>query len=99
MLVIAGRIPVKPERREDAVRLARDVARETVKEPGCRSYRFWADLEDPGLFFVFEEWEDADALTRHFTTPHMQVFMTKIPDLVAGAPEIKRYEVASVAPL
>jgi quinol monooxygenase YgiN len=99
MVVIAGRIPVKPERREDAVRLARDVARETVKEPGCTSYRFWADLEDPGLFFVFEEWESTDALNHHFTTPHMQVFMTKIPDLVAGAPEIKRYEVASVAPL
>ena len=31
MLVIAGRIRVKPERRDEAVRLALDVARETVQ--------------------------------------------------------------------
>jgi len=68
MLVIAGRIRVKPERREDAVRLALDVSRETVKEAGCRSYRFYADLEDPGLFFLFEEWDGPDALAQHFAT-------------------------------
>ena len=62
MLVIAGRIRVKPARREDAVRLALDVARETVQEPGCRSYRFYGDLEDPALFFIFEEWDGPDAL-------------------------------------
>jgi quinol monooxygenase YgiN len=99
MLVIAGRIRVKPERREDAVRLALDVARETVKEPGCRSYRFWGDLEDPGLFFVFEEWDGPEALAHHFTTPHMARFMAEVPSMVAGPFEINRYEVAAVAPL
>ena len=70
MLVVAGRIRVKPERREEAVRLALDVARETVKEAGCRSYRFYGDLEDPGVLFVFEQWDDQVELTHHFTTPH-----------------------------
>ena len=99
MLVIAGRIRVKPERREDAVRLALDVSRETVKEPGCRSYRFYADLEDPGLFFLFEEWAGPDALAQHFATPHMARFMTEVPALLAGGIEINRYEVSAVAPM
>jgi quinol monooxygenase YgiN len=99
MLVIAGRIRVKPERREDAVRLALDVSRETVKESGCRSYRFYADLEDPSLFFLFEEWDGPDALAQHFATPHMARFMTEVPALLAGGIEINRYEVASVSPM
>ena len=99
MLVIAGRIRVKPERREDAVRLALDVSRETVKEAGCRSYRFYADLEDPGLFFLFEEWDGPDALARHFATPHMARFMSEAPALLAGGIEINRYEVTSVSPM
>ena len=99
MLVIAGRIRVKPERRDEAARLAREVARETMKEAGCHSYRFYGDLEDPGLFFVFEEWDGPEALANHFTTPHMVRFMTEVPALVAGPLEIKRYEVGAVAPM
>jgi quinol monooxygenase YgiN len=99
MLVIAGRIRIKPERREDALRLARDLTRETVKEAGCRSYRFYGDLEDPAVFLVFEEWDGPEALARHFTTPHMQTFLTAVPDLVAGPPEISRYDVATSARL
>ena len=97
MLVIAGRIRVKPERREDAVRLALDVSRETVKEAGCRSYRFYADIEDPGLFFLFEEWDGPEALEKHFATPHMARFMTEAPALLAGGIEINRYEVSAVS--
>jgi quinol monooxygenase YgiN len=99
MLVIAGRIRVKPERREDAARLALEVARETVKEAGCQSYRFYGDLEDPGLFFIFEEWDGPDALAKHFSTPHMARFMTEVPALVAGPLEIKRYEVSKAEPM
>ena len=99
MLVIAGRIRVKPARREDVVRLALDVARETVQEPGCRSYRFYGDLEDPALFFVFEEWDGPDALAAHFTTPHMARFMGEVSALVAGPLEITRYEVSSAGPM
>ena len=97
MLVIAGRIHVKPERREDAIRLALDVSRETVQEAGCRSYRFYADIEDPGLFFLFEEWEGPEALEKHVATPHMARFMTEAPALLAGGIEINRYEVSAVS--
>ena len=99
MLVIAGRIRIRPERRDDAVRLALEVARETVKEAGCRAYRFYGDLEDPALFFVFEEWDGPEALAQHFGTPHMARFMAEIPALVDGALELKRYDVSGVGSL
>jgi len=99
MLVVAGRIPVKAERREDAVRLALEVAEATRAESGCRSYRFYGDLEDPNAFFIFEEWDDEAALGRHFATPHMAKFLQEAPELVSGAFEITRYEISSAAPM
>lgn len=99
MLVVAGRIAVKPERREDAVRLALEVAAATRAEPGCLSYRFYADLEDPGTFFIFEEWRDQTALDGHFTTPHMATFLEHVGGLVAAPPTITRYEVACAGPM
>jgi len=99
MLVVAGRIVVKPERRADAVRLALEVAAATRGEAGCLSYRFFSDLDDPNRFFVFEEWRDAAALELHFTTPHMATFLEQVPGLIAAPPEITRYEIAASAPM
>jgi quinol monooxygenase YgiN len=99
MIVIAGTIRIRPERRDDAVRAALEMAEATRAEAGCLAYRFFADLADPALFFVFEEWESEDALARHFQSAHMKVFQRRVPDLVAGPPAIKRYAVASATPM
>jgi len=96
MLIVAGRVPVKPERRAQALAAAVKMARATQAEAGCRSYAFSSDLEDPNLFLVFEEWESEAALAAHFQTPHMAEFNAVIPQLVAGPPSINRYEVAAM---
>jgi quinol monooxygenase YgiN len=38
-------------------------------ESGCISYTFSADLVEPGLIHVFEEWQSQDALDAHFKAP------------------------------
>jgi len=99
MIVIAGRVAVKPERREEALRAARAMAEATRRESGCRAYGFHSDLEDPNVFFVFEEWEDEEALTRHFQTEHMAAFRRQLPGLLAGPPVLTRYTVAAAKPM
>lgn len=96
MLVIAGIVKVKPETRAEAVQAALTMARATAGEPGCASYRFSADLEDPNTFLIFEQWEDEAALMAHFQSPHMAAFNAEIPRFLAAPPSINRYEVASM---
>jgi len=99
MIVIAGRVTVKPERREEAIRVARTMVAATRREPGCRAYGFHADLEDPNVFFVFEEWQDEQSLARHFQTDHMATFRRHLPDLLAKPPALTRYAVAATLPM
>ena len=99
MIVIAGTVKVRPDRRDRAVAAALRVAEATRGEPGCVSYRFSSDLADPSLFLIFEEWESDEALARHFETPHLKAFRGEMPDLVAGAPALRRYAVESAGPL
>ncbi len=99
MILIAGSVSIRPDRREEAVRAARTMAEATVKELGCISYRFSADLADPAKLFIFEEWESDEALARHFQTEHMREFREKLPGIVAGASVVKRYVVTSVSPM
>lgn len=95
MIVIAGSVTIKPEHREEAVRVALTMARATQAEPGCASYRFSADLADPNTLLIFEEWESDDALVRHFQSEHMRVFREQIPTLVVRPPSIQRYAVSA----
>ena len=96
MLIVAGRVRIRGERRAEAIAAAQTMARATQAEPGCRSYAFSADLEDPNTFLVFELWDDEAALLAHFQTPHMAAFNAVIPALVAAPPSIDRFEIASV---
>jgi quinol monooxygenase YgiN len=99
MIVIAGTIHLRPGTRADALRVARVMETATRAEPGCRQYRFYADADDPDVLFLFEEWDSDDALARHFQTAHMHEFQTHIPNLVAGPPTLKRYEVSTATPM
>ena len=95
MIVIAGKIQVKPERRDEARKAALDMVEATRREAGCVSYAFYADLVEPATFFLFEEWESDAALGAHFQTEHMARFQQQIPPLIASPPAIKRYVVES----
>ena len=96
MIVIAGKIQVKPERRDEARKAALDMVEATRREAGCVSYAFYADLVEPATFFLFEEWESDAALGAHFQTEHMARFQQQAPAFLAAPPTIKRYVVESV---
>ena len=99
MIVVAGSVHIKVEARDAAVRAALAMADATRREVGCRAYRFSADLADPTLVYVHEEWESAEALERHFATPHMAEFRRQLPGIVAAPASIVRYEIASASPM
>ncbi len=99
MLVIAGRITLDPAKNSDAVAAATEMMKATRKESGCRTYVFSAELEEPGAFRIFEEWETEEALRAHFETPHMKRFQAAMGGLGITGMSIQRYEISSVGPL
>lgn len=99
MIVVSGEIEVSPEGREAGVAAAIEMARATVEEAGCISYRFYADLERANVFRVFEEWETQEALDEHFQTEHMRVFRAKLGEIGLLSRRVKSYQVSAVADL
>lgn len=99
MLVVVGAILIKPEMREEILKVTTRMAVASRAEVGCISYRFNAALEEPNTIFAFEEWESEEALTLHFQTEHMKEFRAALPGLVVGRAEVKRYDIQAVGPL
>jgi quinol monooxygenase YgiN len=99
MIVIAGHFVLDPGKREQAIAAAREMMSETRKEEGCISYTFSAELDEPGRFRIFEEWEGEEALNAHFAAPHMARLQKAMGGLDVREMKVQRYEVAKVGPV
>jgi quinol monooxygenase YgiN len=55
-----------------------EMMRVSQAEPGCLHYRFSADLESVGRFYLTEEWASEDALQSHLRTPHFAAFLAQL---------------------
>ena len=99
MLVIAGIVRIDPDHRDAGIEAAVEMMKATRAEDGCISYTFSVDLEDPGVFRIFEEWESPEALAAHFQAPHMATFQKVIGGLGVREMKVQRYDITSVGPL
>src|SRR5450755_21968 len=95
MIVVVGRIRTDAERRDQLVRIGQAVAAASRTEAGCISYRVYEDVEIENDFVFVEEWGSAEALQRHFATPHVAEFMRAIPATIIAPPDVKFHTIES----
>ena len=69
MIVIAGTVDLRPEKRQAALDAGREIAAATRALEGCLDYVWSADPVVPGRVYVFERWTDEAALRAHFDGP------------------------------
>ena len=96
MIIVHGTIPLKPDCREQALELARQMAEASTSEVGCISYDFYLGLLDENVLMLFQEWESMESLRDHFQTEHMEEFMRVLPEYLAGEIVTRRFAVQNV---
>ncbi len=99
MLVVTGIIEIDPADRDAAKIAAAKMAEATRDEDGCITYAFYEDVEVPGRFRVYEEWESMAALAAHAQTPHMGEFRAALAGMKILSSAIKKIEGGTESPL
>jgi quinol monooxygenase YgiN len=99
MIVVVGRVKTDDGKRDELVRIGQTVAAASRQEAGCISYRLYEDTELANEFVVVEEWENSEALQRHFATSHVADFMRAIPATVVAPPDVKFHTIESTMDL
>ena len=99
MIVVSGRFRVPPERIAEARAAMDKVIAASLAEPGCRDYSYAEDVTEPGLFRVYEEWDNREALRTHFATAHMKEWQSVRETLGFHDREVVAYEVGEAIPL
>jgi quinol monooxygenase YgiN len=97
MIVLHATIPIDPNRRDEALELMRELAEHSREEEGIVDYQVATDIDDPNLFRVTEQYEDESAFDAHGESDHFTEFEAKLPELLAGEPDVIRFDVDSVS--
>ncbi|WP_226481679.1 putative quinol monooxygenase [Natrinema amylolyticum] len=95
MIVIHASFPIDPDRREEGLELIDDLVAESQQEAGVLDYRAATDVADPNVVRFFEQYEDEAAFGAHAQSDHFQEFSAALPDLLAGDPDVTRFDVES----
>lgn len=92
MIAVIARIPIKEEKRTEAIEAFKELIAEVAKEEGTLSYTLNVAPNDPLTLVVLERYKDQEALNVHSSTPHFKAFSAKARELFAGRPEISILE-------
>ncbi|MFN8523780.1 MAG: putative quinol monooxygenase [Chloroflexota bacterium] len=72
MFAIFVTVNVKPEQREEFLRVIEDDSICSVRdEPGCVRFDVLQDLSDPNTYYFYEVYHDEAAFQAHRETPHL----------------------------
>ena len=96
MIKIVSRRIIRPDGIERFQTLARELVRESRKEPGCLGYTLNQSREDPRLHAFFECWADQAALDAHGASAHFQRLVPQFVELTEERPPVEYYEELSV---
>ncbi|MFB6299574.1 MAG: putative quinol monooxygenase [Halobacteriales archaeon] len=99
MIVLHASFPIDPDRREDAIELIDTLVDKSNEEDGMIDYRATIDIQDEHMIRFIERYEDEAAFEAHTQTEHFQTFEERLPELLAGDPEILRFDVSDVTDL
>jgi quinol monooxygenase YgiN len=92
MIIVTGRVQVRPEHLDEVLALSLEHVHRSRGEPGCLLHTVHQDVEDAHRVVFVEQWADLDALRTHFAVPASGAFVAGLAPLVDGAPTLDVYE-------
>lgn len=92
---IIGMVVAKDETRDEVGAILADQVAPTRAEPGCISYDFHVDAENPNRFMFYENWRSRADLDAHLQAPHLKPLFGRLEELLAEPVDIHFYEMLS----
>lgn len=82
LLTIIAYMRAKSGRESELRQALEALIQPTTQERGYVNYDLHQGVEDPSVFFFYENWESAEDLNEHLNAPHLQHFSAIMGDLL-----------------
>lgn len=82
LLTVIAYMKAAPGKEDELREGLKSLIEPTSQEDGYVNYDLHESVEDPGVFFFYENWTSAEHLDAHLATPHLVDFAARIPELL-----------------
>ncbi len=90
---VVARVVARPGKEDELRVLLQGLVEPTCREQGCVTYELLQNKTDPTDFTFVEEWRSEADLDAHLQSEHLRQARSKLPELAAADPDIRRYTV------
>jgi quinol monooxygenase YgiN len=87
-----ARLKAKPGAESQLEDVLKSLIEPTRAESGCIDYTMHRDVEEPGVYYFYDNWRSQEDLDAHFEMPHMKRIIEMAPELLAEPLKIIRLE-------
>ena len=87
-----ARLKAKPGAEARLEEALKSLIEPTRAESGCIDYTMHRDLEEPGVYYFYDNWRSQEDLGAHFEMPHMKRIIEIAPDVLAEPLKLIRLE-------
>jgi quinol monooxygenase YgiN len=91
MVVVCAMLKAVDGKGDEVEKEFKTLIPKVLKDPGAIAYVVHRAIDDPNKFFVYEKYDDMDALRYHSATEHFKEFGRTTASLFSGRPEIGLY--------
>lgn len=82
LLTVIAYMHARPGKESELREALEALIKPTSEERGCVNYDLHQGVENPAVFFFYENWESAEDLDAHLNAPHLQHFSAIMGDLL-----------------
>lgn len=90
LVTVIAHMRAKPGQEDELRRALEALIEPTRQEAGFVNYDLHQGIEDPSLFYLYENWESVDTHEDHMNRPHLMEFASRLGDLLEGELTVKR---------
>lgn len=91
MIIVAATLQTVEGKGDEFEQEFRKLVPQVLNDPGTIAYAVHRSLNDPTKFFVYEKYEDREALQKHGATAHFREFSRATASMLQGRPTVELY--------
>ena len=88
MVSVIAKVPVKPDKVDEFLAALKELTASVAQEPGAVLYTANRSKVDPHTIVIMERYQDKAALDAHSSAPYLKAFFARMPEFLAGKPEV-----------
>ena len=82
LLTVIAHLRARPGKEDELRAVLEALVEPTTGEKGYVNYDMHEAVDEPGLFYFYENWESAQDLDTHLSSPHLQAFAARLDELL-----------------